>query len=453
FVTPNTKTFVGQWYWDTMGTNIGLLRSDNDNLRAVALSMVKNLFLLYDKNKLIPNAADSVQNTRSQPPFLTSMCLDIAEHLFKNDTEEKLKWYQSAYEYCKKEALSPWESHATDHGFRWFDNIKEMYTGYSPEEILHYFRPESRSDYRVLRSLVFKALDVDIENEKPFTYEKIKAVILKALARLSNDQRKELAEWLFSRRLLVASGMDFTASYGLKTMPLSLEEILEPEMLLNSDKVYSRINDISPLDLNCLLYKYYGDLSFMAEKLIKADFNKSQDYYKAEIQIWNLKRSKLKNLIMETHFSETHGCFYNYDVQNLKPITGLPHLTHYAYPLFAGLVDENHALELTKQIGSLTTEFGVKLTSERTGYQWDFNMWPLQVWIAVQGLRKYGFENEAKNISDGYIRCVEKVFRSEGSFYEKYNAENGTIETDGRYPSEAGFSWGAAVYLGLCMEK
>jgi neutral trehalase len=44
FVTPNKNTFVGQWYWDTMGTNLGLLRSGDDHLRKVALSMVENLF-------------------------------------------------------------------------------------------------------------------------------------------------------------------------------------------------------------------------------------------------------------------------------------------------------------------------------------------------------------------------------------------------------------------------
>lgn len=453
FITPNKNTFVGQWYWDTMGTNVGLLRSNDDQLKKVALSMVRNLFMLYEKTGLIPNAADSVQNTRSQPPFLSSMCLDIAEHYFNPaETSELTNWYLSAYDYCKRELEFPWEAHKTDQGFCWFDDIGDPGSIYSEEETLSFFRPESRSDFRILRSIVHKKLFIDLEEELKRGFKETEAIILKALGQLKKDQRKELCKWLYSRRLLVCSGMDFTASYGLKELPSSLTEILEPSMLSASDKVYSTIEEVSPLDLNCLILKYYRDLRFIAGEILKFEqpFNKA--YLKAEIQKWEDKIASQRDLIYNTHFSEKHSCFFNFNRETNEKMINNSHLTQYAYPLFAHLTDSKGATELVKRIRSLITEYGLKSTVKKTGFQWDFNMWPLQTWICFQGLKNYGFHEEAKKIANGYMRCAKKVYQSENSFFEKYNAESGTVNTDGRYRSEPEFSWGAAVYVALRQE-
>lgn len=453
FVTPNKNTFVGQWYWDTMGTNAGLLRSQDNKLQNIAESMVKNLFLLYDKTGIIPNAADSVQTTRSQPPFLSSMCLDIGEFIFgEKGNPEKKDWYQLAYEYCKKEVLFVWEQNDSKYGFQWFDNITKTCPGDSPAETYSFFRPESRSDYRILRSLIYKILSKDIEELKNKEYKGIKETILKALSLVTPKQRKELKKWLYTRRLLVASGMDFTASYGLKPIPNQLADILEPGILLKSDRVFSSIDEISPVDLNCLIYKYYDDLIHMAELLQQSTDMNDKAFYRKEIQEWEIKKSNLRDLIWSAHLSKEDNLFYNYSIKEKKLLKGQTHLTHFAYPLYAGLADEKTTRGLVQGIRDLTTRYGVKLTQHKSGFQWDFNMWPLQVWITFKGLLRYGYESEAEKVAEGYIQCVEKTFREYGTFYEKYNAEEGNINTDGRYPAEPDFSWGAGIYLGLVEE-
>lgn len=454
FITPNKNTFVGQWYWDTMGTNVGLLRSDDDHLKKIAHSMVRNLFMLYEKTGLMPNAADNVQNTRSQPPFLTSMCLDIAEHYFNpGETSELTNWYLSAYDYCRRELEFPWEAHKTEQGFYWFDDIGDPGSAYSEEETLSFFRPESRSDFRILRSIVYKELFIDLKEERKHDFKKNQSIILKALAGLKKDQRKELCRWLYSRRLLVCSGMDFTASYGLKKLPAALTEILEPSFLSSSDRVYSTIEEVSPIDLNCLILKYYRDLRYLAAQILKFEKPVNKDYYKKELKKWENKITMQRDLIYNNHFSEEHSCFFNYNRTKNEKMIYYPHLSHYAYPLFAHLTDKVGAAKLVQKIRPLITEYGLKSTLKKTGFQWDFNMWPLQTWTTVQGLINYEFTEEAEKIIHGYIQSVERVYDSEHSFFEKYNAETGNIDTDGRYKAEPDFSWGAAVYLALSRER
>ncbi|MFW5821121.1 MAG: trehalase family glycosidase [Bacteroidota bacterium] len=453
FITPNKNTFVGQWYWDTMGTNTGLLRSDDNELKNIAYSMLRNLFMLYEKTGLIPNAADSVQHSRSQPPFLSTMCLDLAEHLFvPSDSNEITNWYLSSYEYCEREINFPWEAHASEEGFRWFDKVKSEYSGYSPEHTLSYFRPESRSDFRILRSIIQRKLSLDLEEKLNQGYDKIETLILKGLSMLNTHQRKELCEWLYSRRLLVCSGMDFTSSYGIKELPQSLGSVLEPDILSNSDKVFSIIAEVSPVDLNCLIYKYYKDLAFLARKISGFSKPYTKESYKKEALMWEEKMMRLKELIYKVHFDEKTGCFFNYNISMQEKMVEYSHLTHYAYPLFSGIVDKKHATALVERIVDLTTEYGIKLSELKTGYQWDYNMWPLQTWITVRGLLNYGFSREARNIASGYIKCIEKVFNEKQTFFEKYNAENGSTDTDGRYKSEPDFSWGASVYIAMVKE-
>lgn len=443
FVAPDKRNFTGQWYWDTMGINLGLLRSGDISLQETAVSMVKNLFYLYDSTGLIPNAADSVQNTRSQPPFLSSMCIDIADHGIRNKTD----WYRLSYDYCKKEVVSPWEEESDEFGFQWFDRIIKGKDDLSQARVKEFFRPESRSDYRVIRSLIFKKIGRDIETYEGVDAGAIEDYLYDAITALSHKERELLTEWLYSRRLLVASGMDFTASYGLKKLQTDLMQIVSPELLLSSDLVFSRIIDVSPVDLNCLIHKYYIDLAEMASYLGKPENNQGETDYSMEAALWEEKRSRLQETMMEYNFDASDGLFWNYDKKLQQRIKSYPHITQFSYPLYCEVADEDIADKLAERISTFITGYGLKFTQVKTGFQWDYNMWPLQTWITVEGLKKYGYDELAINISKGYIQCIEKVYSKKFSFYEKYNAETGDINTDGRYPSAPDFSWTAAVYI------
>jgi neutral trehalase len=74
-------------------------------------------------------------------------------------------------------------------------------------------------------------------------------------------------------------------------------------------------------------------------------------------------------------------------------------------------------------------------------------MWPLQVMLSIEALDKVGQHDVALRIAHGYLQTLHSCFETNGSFFEKYNAHDGTINTDGRYPAAAEFTWGAASYL------
>jgi alpha,alpha-trehalase len=247
--------------------------------------------------------------------------------------------------------------------------------------------------------------------------------------------------------------MDFTASYGVRKLPSSLENLIEPRMLSASDQVYSNIASVSPLDLNCMIYKYYEDLHLMAEMMLNFTEGRDRETFSKEQKHWERKANQLRNLIFNVHFDEESGRFLNYDMERKKKMNEGEHLTLHTYPLFTRLVDESQVQNIKTTIVNLTTKFGISFTKEKTGFQWDFNMWPLQTWLTAVGLMNYGFNKEAKEIGRGYINCVEKVFSEKGSFFEKYNPVEGSINTYGRYPSEPEFSWSAAIYIAFQAES
>ncbi len=75
FVAPNTDMFKeDQFYWDSYFIILGLLES---NRTALAKAMVDNFVYLYNKFRIIPSRNRFHNLGISQPPFLTSMVLEI----------------------------------------------------------------------------------------------------------------------------------------------------------------------------------------------------------------------------------------------------------------------------------------------------------------------------------------------------------------------------------------
>ncbi len=77
------------------------------------------------------------------------------------------------------------------------------------------------------------------------------------------------------------------------------------------------------------------------------------------------------------------------------------------------------------------------------------NGWaPLQ-WIAVAGLRRYGFADRAATIAERWVTMVERHYRATGLLLEKYDVERGGAGAGGEYVTETGFGWTNGVTLEL----
>ena len=74
--------------------------------------------------------------------------------------------------------------------------------------------------------------------------------------------------------------------------------------------------------------------------------------------------------------------------------------------------------------------------------------------IAVQGLRRYGYNAEANRISQEFLSLVLEQYQQSGIIVEKYDAVRRTSRVSGEihfgYSSnEAGFGWTNAVFTTL----
>lgn len=126
------------------------------------------------------------------------------------------------------------------------------------------------------------------------------------------------------------------------------------------------------------------------------------------------------------------------------------------YPLFVGLVSDEQAKALVENLYRLETDYGVKATEYQATdytYQWQApNGWAPHQNLVIQGLAKYGYNNDAKRIAKKYSYLVEKNYEENHNLWEKYNIVTGSIdvadessELHAELPPMLG--WSAAVYL------
>ena len=93
------------------------------------------------------------------------------------------------------------------------------------------------------------------------------------------------------------------------------------------------------------------------------------------------------------------------------------------------------------------------MSTEDTGMQWDL---PLRMgdheMIAIEGLRRYGFDADADRISYKFLRTMAENFRRDGTIREKYNVVTRSSESGvelGYQMNVMGFGWTNAAFLEL----
>ena len=90
---------------------------------------------------------------------------------------------------------------------------------------------------------------------------------------------------------------------------------------------------------------------------------------------------------------------------------------------------------------------------KETGGQWDapYGWAPLQL-IAAEGLRRYGFTEDANRLAAEFLSTVLLNFQRDGTIREKYNVLTRSSETHiqaGYKENVVGFGWTNAVFLVL----
>jgi alpha,alpha-trehalase len=96
------------------------------------------------------------------------------------------------------------------------------------------------------------------------------------------------------------------------------------------------------------------------------------------------------------------------------------------------------------------------MSTQESGGQWDFPYeWaPMQL-LSDEGLRRYGFKDDADGQSYAFLSTVAENFRRDGTIREKYNGVTRSSETHitiGYEANVVGFGWTNGVFLALLNE-
>jgi len=386
FFTPNEKKFSYIFYWDSFFIFRGLMGTKRE---FIMKDMVENFVYLFNQYHVIPNFNSHASTNRSQPPFFTSMIFDVYKTFNNGNGSFK------GFSLLKNLLLSP---KATLGNLNWLREKIDI----AKKEYDHVWNNDFYYNHFVKKYSLNRYGDRDIG---------------------------------YAHSSELESGWDFTSRF------------------------YNRCNEFLPIDLNCYLYKYEKD--FELASLILGDEDEA-DY-------WNKQASKRKELINRLMWNEKAGFFFDFNYyfnkqSNFYSLAGF-------VPLWAELASFDQAKKMVSNLKRFESNFGLFITSKKSlppkinlnkiptrlrpaieevvsTKQWDYpNIWPPLEYLAVIGLLKYGFVEEAKKIIKRSLEAHANIFRKYKTFFERIDGLTGDKPKNSHYEVQSGFGWTNAVFL------
>jgi alpha,alpha-trehalase len=201
--------------------------------------------------------------------------------------------------------------------------------------------------------------------------------------------------------------------------------------------------DMVAVDLNCLLYQLEQTIA-EAYTLIKQPILAKKYRRLAEKRADTIRRYMWDP--REKFFLD-----YNFRTGRLSPQVTLAGV----FPLYAKIATPEQAQSVAERIErDFLKKGGLITTLVDNGQQWDSpNGWaPLQ-WVAIQGLREYGYHTLANEIRDRWLATCDGVFARKRKMVEKYDVIKADAGGGGEYPLQDGFGWTNGVYAALYDER
>jgi alpha,alpha-trehalase len=394
YVVPGGR-FNEMYGWDSYFIQLGLLRDDDV---ALAKDMADNfLYEIRNYGKIL-NANRTYYLTRSQPPFLTQMLLGV----YRRNKDRK--WLADAVpaieSYYRFWTSEPHLTPATGLS-RYYD------LGDGPA-------PESLSAERDAQGLThYDRVAEYYRTHKVADYEVGEFF----------DQKRNILTDLFYKgdRSMRESGFDPSNRFG----PFSVDII-----------------HYDPVCLNSLLY-------LMEEQTAEILTIVGRE---AEAAPWRKRAADRAAAINRLMWDAQDGLYYDYNFAH-RAVRRYPFLTTF-YPLWAGIATKEQAAAVEKSVVKFERPGGLATSAFESGNQWDlpFGWAPLEM-IAVEGLRRYGYNADADRISGEFLSLVRDEYSKVGFIVEKYDVvRRGTDSSSIRFgyqSNQAGFGWTNAVYTRL----
>ncbi len=428
YVVPGGR-FNEMYGWDSYFIIRGLL---SDKRMELAQGMVENFFFEIEHYGAVLNANRTYYLTRSQPPFLTSMILDVYDAK-KDAGQEDRAWLEKAYGYAVRDH-NLWTREPHLAGSTGLSRYFDFGTGPAPESL-----KDETGHLAQVAAYFLSHPDIG----RPYLIQK-----------KTGDNAQDFVGPLFAMQV-----SESTATTMAKSDCASAGEVSLSEDYYKGDRSMRESGyDISfrfgpygvathhfaPVCLNSLLYKSEEDLALMADMLGK----------KKESAEWHERAKKRKDAIQKYLWNAKSGMFFDYDFTTQKQSTD-EYVTTFL-PLWTGLATKEQAAAVVKNVGIFERPGGLMMSPYETGGQWDAPYaWAPNQLMADDGIRKYGFSEVADRVSSEFLSNVLENFRRDGTIREKYNAvtrSSETAVTAGYKVNIVGFGWTNGVFLVLSHE-
>ena len=422
YVVPGGR-FNEMYGWDSYFIIVGLIR---DGRLDLAKGMVENFFFEVEHYGTFLNANRTYYLTRSQPPYLSSMIMEVYQ-AEKAAGHSDRGWLQRAYDYAAKDyQLWVHEPHlAGSTGLsRYFDfgdgpvaeGLQDE-TGYYKNVAAFFLTHPDRADHDLVETEAGKsnpdAVGFGFELQLCETTQNGKKCEPFRTVSLSHDYYK-------GDRSMRESGFDVAFRFG----PFG-----------------AQTHHYAAVCLNSLLYKTETDLATMSDTLGK----------KEDAARWRKLAEDRKARMNQLFWNSGKGMFFDYEFETQKQ-SSYTYVTTF-YPMWAGLASPDQARAIEKNLQILEQPGGLDMSPTESGGQWDhpYGWAPMQL-VGIEGLRRYGFNDDANRVAYKFLSTVAENFRRDGTIREKYNVVTRSSETTvtaGYHMNIVGFGWTNGVFLEL----
>jgi alpha,alpha-trehalase len=424
YVVPGGR-FNEMYGWDSYFIIRGLLREGKLDL---ARGMVENFFFEIEHYGGILNANRTYYLTRSQPPFLSSMVMAVYE-AGKSRGQASNQWLARAYRYVERD-YRMWTEDEHLAGTTGLSRYYDFGQGPVPEglhdetgyyhDVLAYFLKDRKQNQAYL---------AESPDPKDLPFPGYSAKVCKDENAPDGAPCKQFEyvslspEYYEGDRSMRESGFDITFRFG----PYGADT-----------------QNYAPVCLNSLLYKTETDMETMSEWLGDT---------KAAAQ-WHERSTKRRELIDNLLWNGKTGMYFDYEFKS-KQLSTYAYATTF-YPLWAGIATPAEAKAVVNNLHLFEQEGGLAMSTKETGVQWDYPYgWaPIQL-LAVEGLRRYGYNDEANRISAKFLSMVLANFERDGNLREKYDVvtDSSNVQlAEGYRGNIIGFGWTNAVFLELLQQ-
>jgi alpha,alpha-trehalase len=395
YVVPGGR-FNEMYGWDSYFIQVGLVRDGEIEL---AKDMVENFLYEVENYGRVLNANRTYFLTRSQPPFLTRMILNVYRR--RPDRAWLRGTIPAVEKYYRFWTEAPHLTPETGLA-RYYD----LGSGPAPEVVSDERDAEGRTHYDRVREF-YKTHEVTDYDVTKF-YDRSRDELTPAFYKGDRSMRE--------------SGFDPSNRFG----PFSAD-----------------ITSYNPVCLNSLLYVMERDAAEIMRLAGRA----------RDARVWESRAAERRARVNRLMWDERDGLYYDYNFEK-REVRRYRFVTAF-YPLWAGIATPRQAARVAANLSTFERAGGLLTSTNVSGSQWDapFGWAPTQL-IAVEGLRRYGYGVQADRVSANFLSLILKDFIEHNTIVEKYNVEQRTSRLGaglrfGYGSNEIGFGWTNAAFIEL----